>query len=59
MAPFRAQGVEQHERAPHDTHEVVYMGAGQSKAGQREAEGVVLSRIMFENARTHEMGDAS
>jgi len=24
VAPFRAQGVEQHERAPHDTHEVVY-----------------------------------
>ena len=42
MAPFRAQGVEQHERAPHDTHEVVYMGEGQSKAGQREAEELIL-----------------
>ena len=59
MAPVRAQGVEQHERAPHDTHEVVYRGWGRAQAGQREAEGV-LSRIMFfENARTHEMGDAS
>ena len=43
MAPVRAQGVEQHERAPHDTHEVVYMGEGQSnKAGQREAEELIL-----------------
>ena len=35
------------------------IGGGAEQAGQREAEGV-LSRIMFfENARTHEMGDAS
>ena len=44
MAPVRAQGVEQHERAPHDTHEVVYMGGGaeHAKAGQREAEELIL-----------------
>ena len=28
-------------------------------AAARGREGVVRSRIMFENARTHEMGDAS
>ena len=44
MPPFRAHGVEQRERAPHDAHEVVCRG-GQSKAGRGGRRCMVLSRI--------------
>ena len=46
MAPFRAQGVEQRERAPHDTHEVVgRVEQGGARGGRMGVQGSAKSRI--------------